>query len=906
MTALNTKWLSISVQLTRTDRGVSAIKALLQGFSAIHCTEMDNHLTQRRETDRDQIDTHGSEERSRVLPMRLQAVYAAVTLVVLSIVAPAASAAVAAQGTISGSGTSYSLEVRNSGDETLARMSFTAADGVTITGSDGPGSPAGASSSSFSRQGLSIAPGAAAVFTFTTSAPYPANAGGTLSVANAAGRFVDSRATGPAPAPPPSPSPPPGVPAPDPLVPPLPSGNDDGDRVPNGRDLCPGTVRGFPARLKGCALVDFIVSPAALLEDAAESVGGLRGGRRSRRLLRAGLSRLRAAGARVARSPCRASGMARAGLRLADRGVDGIAGATRKRQLSIVVRATRFYLRHPAAKRDSDPFAFRHGLLGLKRADAKEALADLRRLRRQFAAACAARRGPTVVTGRVASTEGTVVRLGDGTRLVLGAAREVGGIARGVQVTASGTALKGKVVIVESAKAKGLSRKVLPSICTFEAKIAPVQDLDQAPAGILYYDRRGYLGGDTYQLEGGMGIGAQRGASCTERDEYLLQVSLTYRRTDDVTTTKLLGFVRGFPGSEPPLRLPNDVKPATKSTLTFELYGFDCTGTDLSGCGTPALIRKLESPARVRQQGHWGRAEFDEKIYSVEDGSTTDFDTAQLTGKVAAGLASSTVFGVGFGIAGGKSTYPNGQFILTGESFAVHDDVPGPAQGTGLFWAYLHGFRNGHVYHYAARLPELTTDMVSPCETSPRTFYRLPWKAGKLHKVTQGNFGSLTHKDEQRFAFDFVMPENTVGRATRGGVVEEVVENLTETSNPKVVKFVEDLLGEEAAKKIWKPGNSLWIEHMDGSWSYYTHMQPNGVIPDEGDVVERGDKVIKVGGTGNSTNPHLHYHVTGSQYNAFTQRIRFEVAHPFAPATAVPCVVPGKGAWISTNAKPGS
>ena len=261
---------------------------------------------------------------------------------------------------------------------------------------------------------------------------------------------------------------------------------------------------------------------------------------------------------------------------------------------------------------------------------------------------------------------------------------------------------------------------------------------------------------------------------------------------------------------------------------------------------------------------------------------------------------------MGFGIANGKSTYPNGQFILAGEAFAVHDDVPGPVEGTGLFWAYLNGARSGHVYHYVARLPELATDMVSSCPTSPRTFYRLPWKAGKLHQVTQGNHGSLTHNGPQQFAFDFVMPKNTVGRATRGGVVRAVVENLTATSNPKAVEIIEDLFGKEAALKVWKPGNSLWIEHMDGSWSYYTHMLPGGVIPEEDDVVERGDKVVKVGGTGNSTKPHLHYHVTGDQYSAFTQRIRFEVANPFMPATAEPCVIPGKGAWISTNAKPAS
>jgi murein DD-endopeptidase MepM/ murein hydrolase activator NlpD len=40
----------------------------------------------------------------------------------------------------------------------------------------------------------------------------------------------------------------------------------------------------------------------------------------------------------------------------------------------------------------------------------------------------------------------------------------------------------------------------------------------------------------------------------------------------------------------------------------------------------------------------------------------------------------------------------------------------------------------------------------------------------------------------------------------------------------------------------------------------------NGVVPQEGDYVERGDVIIVVGNTGNSTGAHLHYHVTSRRY----------------------------------------
>jgi Peptidase family M23 len=120
---------------------------------------------------------------------------------------------------------------------------------------------------------------------------------------------------------------------------------------------------------------------------------------------------------------------------------------------------------------------------------------------------------------------------------------------------------------------------------------------------------------------------------------------------------------------------------------------------------------------------------------------------------------------------------------------------------------------------------------------------------------------TATHYGGQKYAFDFRMGPFTIGRATRGGLVTLVVEDRNKTSNPLNVK---------AGLEQWLPGNLLLIRHQDGSTSFYTHMPKNGVVPTEGDYVERGDVIIVVGNTGNSTGAHLHYHVTSTPIRRMT------------------------------------
>src|ERR1035437_5560789 len=53
--------------------------------------------------------------------------------------------------------------------------------------------------------------------------------------------------------------------------------------------------------------------------------------------------------------------------------------------------------------------------------------------------------------------------------------------------------------------------------------------------------------------------------------------------------------------------------------------------------------------------------------------------------------------------------------------------------------------------------------------------YRLPWTAGQAHRCVQGNRGIVSHRDWERFAYDFAMPVGTEVCAARAGKVVTVI-----------------------------------------------------------------------------------------------------------------------------------
>lgn len=62
--------------------------------------------------------------------------------------------------------------------------------------------------------------------------------------------------------------------------------------------------------------------------------------------------------------------------------------------------------------------------------------------------------------------------------------------------------------------------------------------------------------------------------------------------------------------------------------------------------------------------------------------------------------------------------------------------------------------------------------------------------------------------------------------------------------------------------RILSPGgNTVVIDIGNGNYAFYAHLKPGSIKVKEGQKVSKGDQIAELGNAGNSTAPHLHFHV---------------------------------------------
>ena len=88
--------------------------------------------------------------------------------------------------------------------------------------------------------------------------------------------------------------------------------------------------------------------------------------------------------------------------------------------------------------------------------------------------------------------------------------------------------------------------------------------------------------------------------------------------------------------------------------------------------------------------------------------------------------------------------------------------------------------------------------------------------------------------------------------AAAGGKVVEVVNDLP---NQVPLETPLGITGETVA------GNHVIIDMGEGRYALYAHMIPGSVVVGEGQLVERGQLLGRLGNSGNTDAPHLHFHV---------------------------------------------
>ena len=129
--------------------------------------------------------------------------------------------------------------------------------------------------------------------------------------------------------------------------------------------------------------------------------------------------------------------------------------------------------------------------------------------------------------------------------------------------------------------------------------------------------------------------------------------------------------------------------------------------------------------------------------------------------------------------------------------------------------------------------------------------------------IEKNYHASLT---DQRFAIDVVQIENGstfTGNGLRNEDYYCFGDTLFAPGEGQIVEM-ENLVPENIPKQTNKNqlfGNYVIIDHGNDEYSVLAHFMKNSITVTVGDMVTKGQVIGLVGNSGNSTEPHLHYHL---------------------------------------------
>ncbi len=165
------------------------------------------------------------------------------------------------------------------------------------------------------------------------------------------------------------------------------------------------------------------------------------------------------------------------------------------------------------------------------------------------------------------------------------------------------------------------------------------------------------------------------------------------------------------------------------------------------------------------------------------------------------------------------------------------------------------------------------------CRAQRAPVHRIPFRRGYETKVMQAYHGYRTHQKDLAFSVDFKCEPGTPVTASRGGIVWAVRGDSNRgCAEPTCVD----------------EGNYVVVDHGDGTFSEYHHLQRHGALVEPGEQVCAGEVVGLCGNTGYTTGPHLHFALTDVAHRTVPARL------PRGRNDRFPFVVPDK-TYVSRN-----
>ena len=122
--------------------------------------------------------------------------------------------------------------------------------------------------------------------------------------------------------------------------------------------------------------------------------------------------------------------------------------------------------------------------------------------------------------------------------------------------------------------------------------------------------------------------------------------------------------------------------------------------------------------------------------------------------------------------------------------------------------------------------------------------YLLPVPIAELRRIDRSS--SPAHKGQLRNAIDFVVPEDTPVLAAADGIVTYVKDD-SDLGGPNVI--------------YWNYTNFIVVMHKNGEYSRYDHLGYRSSKVTVGQHVSASQEIARVGMTGYTFMPHLHFQV---------------------------------------------
>ena len=510
----------------------------------------------------------------------------------------------------------------------------------------------------------------------------------------------------------------------------------------------------------------------------------------------------------------------------------------------------------------------------------------------------------------VASVTGTpdargVIQLDEGTYATLPAGAVP--VAEGMTVALSGHSIGDTLVATGVEVVDGVAGYVEPQPllpCLQLGYAPPIQPFDPGQPAAVVHDIAGYLRGDwpqpgTVHLEEGGRLAAVE-YGCEEEFglDRGLRIIAEYDDGSQIQVAASLG------ANDEPVPIDWYRSGSPLAGLEVELVEQDCSST-------VPCITNLEPtenyPVRRVAQGSACELEFDREIFELHQTSPAYYQRAVLDGAEDTSgfpslLANTTYTAHAQGYRAEQqqigsilhqwSTANIEYAIAEGDGIAVYDaplDTSGSSfadtgavPGSPVRWPHVVGQDGPYDFAYSCDVPTLIRDRIADCGAFPAlvdSYYALPF--GFLQgwlEVTQGNMsvpgrshavGSLG-----QYAFDFDLPLTSFVLAARPGRVVTVFEGEWR-GEPSCLDMLQagvpwcstepNLIPPVASQEPeggWgcvPVGNTVIVQHSDGTFGIYVHFNVAGVVVEVGDQVERGDILGLSGTTGCSTGPHLHF-----------------------------------------------